>query len=520
MPQKPDVDNQETAGDESHSHAAASTLEERYQTLIEILPVGFYMVTLHEGVSLIRSCNRQFAEIFGYKSEDETVGLNVEGLYSLPDEREKLLSAIASQDEAKKPLVGFPLRVKTRTGEEKVIEVSSQVVRDRHGMVTGRVGVVRDITSEAALRDFLDTVRADIGGLLHGFSSTLFSVRNSLQALCRSVGTDPFDGTSEPTQEQISGILEKPVRTLAGSLSDLLEALSAAEPAVLSEASRTQLVGLQELVVQLNEIHLVEFRVPAAREAAFEIIKVCGSIRVKGPVHNTLKRVRAQAGRIVRICNFITLHRTDRTIVDMDTQILLFREYVVSGVNPDRRRSLVRIGTLIQRTAQNLEEFARNRCVAVRYDISDPEAKVEVAERDVVRALSSLLNNAIKYSWARSVGQSPWVTVSTRSEGERVLIELVNWGVPIPKEEIERGLIFQVGYRGRLSGDMGRLGTGVGLADAMQVARVHQGGVFVESRPASPTGPDGDSPDYYKQPFLTKVAFWLPLDQDKVSDAT
>jgi signal transduction histidine kinase len=86
-----------------------------------------------------------------------------------------------------------------------------------------------------------------------------------------------------------------------------------------------------------------------------------------------------------------------------------------------------------------------------------------------------------------------------------VNIEFENWGVPIKKEEIEQHLIFKVGYRGRLSGDRGRVGTGIGLADAQRVAQKHGGDLVVKSHPAVGSRNEDD----YTQPFITSVIMKL-----------
>ena len=77
----------------------------------------------------------------------------------------------------------------------------------------------------------------------------------------------------------------------------------------------------------------------------------------------------------------------------------------------------------------------------------------------------------------------------------------------IAKLPIEQGLIFQVGYRGRLSRDRGRLGTGIGLADARAVARSHGGDVTIQSHPASPDRREDD----YTAPFLTTATIILQV---------
>jgi signal transduction histidine kinase len=94
----------------------------------------------------------------------------------------------------------------------------------------------------------------------------------------------------------------------------------------------------------------------------------------------------------------------------------------------------------------------------------------------------------------------------------RVSVE--NWGVPVPAEEIEGGLVFRIGFRGRMSGDRGRPGTGVGLADSLAIARAYLGTVEIQSRPAV----GGDAANY-GQAFVTTAHFEIPVSRKKGSFA-
>ncbi|MCL5037435.1 MAG: sensor histidine kinase [Chloroflexi bacterium] len=131
-----------------------------------------------------------------------------------------------------------------------------------------------------------------------------------------------------------------------------------------------------------------------------------------------------------------------------------------------------------------------------------------VAKRDVVRAISNLIHNAIKYSWNRDSDEKRWVTIRSKIVDKEVWIEFENFGVPITKEEIDHEIIFEIGVRGRLSHDRGRTGTGVGLSDARRIARRHGGDVVISSRPVSPGGREDD---YLKNPFITTAILKLPL---------
>jgi signal transduction histidine kinase len=191
----------------------------------------------------------------------------------------------------------------------------------------------------------------------------------------------------------------------------------------------------------------------------------------------------------------------------MDHQVHALRDFITAGARKEEPRRVCRLPDLVSEAIQRMAEFAKNQGVEVEQRDDCPRAQVEVVARDVVRALTNLLHNAIKYSWYPAPGRPRWVTVDCAIVGNQVRVVFENYGVPISREEIEQGLIFQAGYRGRLSHDRGRLGTGIGLTDTRSVARKHGGDAIVESHPASPDAKEDD----YSTPFLTTATLILPL---------
>jgi len=90
------------------------------------------------------------------------------------------------------------------------------------------------------------------------------------------------------------------------------------------------------------------------------------------------------------------------------------------------------------------------------------------------QAISNLIENAIKYSYPGGV-----INISVETKDSRLLIEVQDRGIGIPKADRER--IFQRFYRVDKSRDRAQGGSGLGLAIAKKMIENHDGTISVES---------------------------------------
>jgi PAS domain S-box-containing protein len=103
-----------------------------------------------------------------------------------------------------------------------------------------------------------------------------------------------------------------------------------------------------------------------------------------------------------------------------------------------------------------------------------PERHVEgyIDRKILRRAMTNLLNNAIKYSPVEKC-----ITVRLWTESERVVIAVQDHGIGIPEADL--GRLFEPFHR---AGNVGTIqGTGLGLAIAKQAVELHGGSLSVES---------------------------------------
>ena len=98
------------------------------------------------------------------------------------------------------------------------------------------------------------------------------------------------------------------------------------------------------------------------------------------------------------------------------------------------------------------------------------------SQEQIGAAISNLVANAVAYSNAGSR-----VVVTTRAEGAQVHISVVDQGIGIPAEDIDR--IFERFYRVDPARHRSTGGTGLGLSIVKHVAATHGGDIAVWSVP-------------------------------------
>jgi PAS domain S-box-containing protein len=487
------------------------TRQERYRRILRDVPVGLNVIREDGGRDVIEDCNEQFLKIFDFPHQDPTKarGFDARELHASPEEYARFKDELQAKAKQGGPLIGHRLKVKTLSGDLKTVEISSQPVLDLHGLIIGRVGAVRDITREAELRDRLDELTHDFGSVLHNYTTTLLMVQLSSEPVIRSLGPDPFPIDHEVTPEQANEAVGRPAMVLAEGLGQLLDlAKEEGRAPALPQEKWTRLNSVLSMLRDYRkEIAEIDARPAVLGEAALEIIEFSNLVMTTHRFpREPVASLRNAAQNLIRIANLVSLHQMRDAVLEMDHQVRSLREFVTTNAREPEERETCRTAHLIRQVRSNLADYARSR--RVEFKIDGEDAKVKIVRREVLRTLTDLLHNAIKYTWSRDKTKMPWITIRTRVAEGFVYIEFKNWGVPIQENEIEEGLIFKIGYRGRHSGDRGRVGTGIGLADARRVARAHRGDIEVTSQPSVASRQKDD----YSTPFITTVTMKLPLD--------
>ncbi|GAN34897.1 MAG: PAS domain S-box protein [Candidatus Brocadia sp. AMX2] len=125
---------------------ALSDSEKRYRELFNSVKEGVYQSEPTEDGVFI-SINRAGAEILGYKSPKEVIGMKVRDIYADPDDRRKVIEKLTKEGVWK----SFTSLCKRKNGELFYMERTSNLVTDETGSPIHINGIFRDISERKKL---------------------------------------------------------------------------------------------------------------------------------------------------------------------------------------------------------------------------------------------------------------------------------------------------------------------------------------------------------------------------------
>ncbi len=197
-----------------------------------------------------------------------------------------------------------------------------------------------------------------------------------------------------------------------------------------------------------------ELRTPLASISALVETLEGGGIEADEE-HEFFSRIRQQVERLTTLVNeLLDLSRIESGAIDL-------------------RPEPIDLGEMVAEAASLLRTTAEAQGVTIVAPCG-PAAVVEADRASVVRVVSNLLDNAIKYSPRGSA-----ITAETGDEGELVALSVRDEGNGIAELELPR--VFERFYKGEASRTSA--GAGLGLAIVKHLVRAHGGTVSVSSAP-------------------------------------
>jgi signal transduction histidine kinase len=160
--------------------------------------------------------------------------------------------------------------------------------------------------------------------------------------------------------------------------------------------------------------------------------------------------------------------RLDHIVGDM----LSIAEVQAGGMSA--KRGEVRLEQMFDALRDDYAESARKKGVDLSFQLP-PKFPVIQGDRDKIGiVLHNLLGNAVKYTPSGGT-----VRVTVREEGDRFVTDVTDTGIGISEDDA--GRIFERFTRGQDPRALQQTGTGLGLALARDIARMHEGDIILHS---------------------------------------
>ncbi len=174
-----------------------SASEKRYKRRIHSLMEGIY--ECQPGVDGVFTwINQAGAEILGYNTPEEVLGVKVETIYTDLKDRKKLVEKLEKDGVWK----GFVSHCKKSNGEQFYMERTSNMVRDENGKPILIFGVFRDITKRKHLEEELHASEKQHKALLNSISDGVYQCKPGIDGVFTYINLAGSEilGYSSPTE--------------------------------------------------------------------------------------------------------------------------------------------------------------------------------------------------------------------------------------------------------------------------------------------------------------------------------
>jgi two-component system phosphate regulon sensor histidine kinase PhoR len=177
------------------------------------------------------------------------------------------------------------------------------------------------------------------------------------------------------------------------------------------------------------------------------------------------------AGVLAKSLN--TLNNETRRLERMVSEMLSVAEIEAGSL--ELHAGDVRLDAVFEALAADFDAPAKEKRIDLKFNLP-PKIPVIQADRDkLVLAIHNLIGNAIKYTPAGGK-----VTVMLRADAQEVAVQVTDTGIGISEQD--QPLVFEKFYRAKDPRVEKVTGSGLGLALAMEVAKLHGGGITLNSK--------------------------------------
>ncbi|NOZ62286.1 MAG: PAS domain S-box protein [Calditrichaeota bacterium] len=496
------------------------TNEIKYSQSFEKFSIGYYEVHYEDGKHTIVKCNDTYAKMHGYHSREDVIGQDIMKFHADPTQKEIFLKTLRNAEISGGNIVNnIRLKAKKKDGTAFWVQVDFSIERDAAERVIGRQGIVVDIDERMKLQEevnkkevALSKTLRDMDRFVHQYIAPLMSVDSTAQTL--------FEILEHRLRFSIDKINAFEIDH--STTWKLIEKLEVLLEKIEQEERKKDFVrevhGLKQKLVfgkqQYLQSDLSELLI---REIIFDMLKLANRLeRNFAKLDNRefqeeLNEIRQEIKEIYDTYIMQLLRRILNSTKITNNVIESLRRYLFSGEEAEFEFTKTNIINIIKENIAMYFNLAKQKGLTI-VPPKQNYVMIEISVPHVDRMLSNLIQNAIKYSYHRKGG---FVDIRLFEQRNLVIIEIVNYGVPVEREEIDR--LFEFGYRGKHSFDWNRTGSGIGLADAKKTVEKHGGDIHIKSEPMDKGESMGIGPrkGRKKPPYLTTVTVILPKRREK-----
>lgn len=194
--------------------------EKRYRLLFDSLKEGVYQSEPEVDGTFIW-INRAGAEVLGYKSPEEVIGMKVKDIYVNPDDRIKVVEKLSKEGVWK----GFVSFCKRKNGERFYMERTSNMIADEKGKPVRVDGIFRDITERKKLEEELQESERHHRQLLNSLKEGIYQCEPTEDGVFTWINQSGAEILGYGSPEEVIGTRVKDVYVNPDDRKELVEKL-------------------------------------------------------------------------------------------------------------------------------------------------------------------------------------------------------------------------------------------------------------------------------------------------------
>jgi len=352
----------------------------------------------------------------------------------------------------------------------------------------------------------------DFAVILHSHSQRLIGISEWLEPVLEYLGKDPFIGHGDISHLEVEQALFKPIKKLHESLEKIFNKIG---------DSVSQRNIPEEFMINLEDIkHTLKKYLDAPwgkkYRPAYIYAQLTGILELyerNRHIKIAKELIRAlilDTKEVQRILCFYDMKNAIIRINEMEYQTRELREFYSDSIHPQIHQDIILFADIVRSAIQEQNVYAQAKRIELRFDDNSSNARIIADRRIISRAVSNVINNAIKYNYTLRSGKV-WVQINLFNSEDNIKLSIENWGVPITKDELESGIIYKPGIRGTYAkAKKGESGNGIGLTDVKRTVEAINGSIEICSRPAK----NQENGINYEKPFITTVHIVFPKMQE------